>query len=339
LKCLERRDPRDDVLSRPKTSEITVLITGASGFVGRHLIAELRRRLPERQVVPTDLHLDLAADSESVHILDVTDPIAVAEALGSIRPTHVIHLSGISAPSEAAADSRRAWEINTLGALSVAEGILRRVPECCLIFAGTGLVYGTAIDIGQRFTEASPLAPSGDYAVTKAAADLLLGSLCARGLRSVRLRLFNHTGPGQTEAFVVPRLAAQIARIEAGLQPPELHVGYLEDVRDFLDVRDVVAAYAATMESSSRLRPDAVINIASGTGNRIGEIMARLLHLSEVRPSIVNVATAQRGPPNVLVGDPTLAERLIAWKPRYRLDETLESVLEFWRGHVVNAPN
>jgi len=329
-------DREIEPLSKPANSEIGVLITGAAGFVGQALTAELRRRLPKgARLAPTDLHpRQGSAGEEAIEGLDVSDAAAVAEAIGTVQPTHLIHLSGISAPSAAGVDPRRAWEINTLGTLSVAEAILRRAPNCRLIFAGTGLVYGSAADIGQRFTETSPLAPSSDYAVTKAAADLLIGAMAARGLRSVRLRLFNHTGPGQAEAFVVPRLAAQIARIEARLQSPELRVGNLEGVRDFLDVRDVVAAYASAVERSAVLEPDAVLNIASGKGRRIRAILQQLLELSPAGPSIAISAEVSEGAPDVSIGDPSLAERLLEWRPRYELRETLESVLAFWRGRV-----
>jgi GDP-4-dehydro-6-deoxy-D-mannose reductase len=320
---------------------IRVLVTGATGFVGQHLIGELPRQLPEgARIVATGFDPRIGADAAgAVQMLDVTDATAVAEAIGAVRPTHVIHLSGISAPSEAGVDPRRAWEINTLGTLAVADGILRRAPNCCLIFAGTGLVYGAAADAGHRFSEISPLAPTSDYAVTKAAADLLIGAMATRGLRSVRLRLFNHTGPGQTEAFVVPRLAAQIARVEAGLQPPQLRVGNLEGVRDFLHVRDVVTAYALAVTRSPALSPDTILNIASGEGYRIRTILQQLLELSPAGPSIAISAAMTEGPPDISVGDPTLAERLLEWRPRYELRETLESVLAFWRARVAEAPD
>jgi GDP-4-dehydro-6-deoxy-D-mannose reductase len=321
------------------SGDTCVLVTGATGFVGRHLVAELERRLAGRgQVASTGFDASLPAGDGTALVLDVTDAAAVDEAVRRIQPTHLIHLSGIAEPSEAGANRRRAWDINTFGTMNVAEAVLRRAPDCCLIFAGSGLVYGAAQEAGRRFAETSPIAPLSDYAVTKAAAELLLGAMAARGLRSVRLRLFNHTGAGQSEAFVIPRLAAQIARIEAGLQPPVLKLGNLESVRDFLDVRDVVAAYALAVEHALQLPPDVVLNIASGRGHRIGEIVEAMLALTSVAPTVESAGGGSGAMPDVLVGDPALAERLLGWKPRYGLQQTLQSVLGYWRRVVSESP-
>ena len=203
-----------------------ILITGAGGFVGPHLVAELARVLArEALIVPAARNADRFSDAAKAVQLDVTDEEAVDRVIGGLAPTHVIHLSAVSSPPKVSADYRAAWMVNTFGALSVANAILRRAPQCWLIFAGSGLVYGDTAKSGQLLDEGALLAPNSDYSATKAAADLALGALTGRGLKSVRLRLFNHTGPGQTEAFVVPSFAAQIARIEAGLQPPVIRVG------------------------------------------------------------------------------------------------------------------
>jgi GDP-4-dehydro-6-deoxy-D-mannose reductase len=321
------------------SGDTCVLVTGATGFVGRHLVAELERRLAGRgQVVPTGFDAALPAGDGTALVLDVTDEAAVDEAVRRIQPTHLIHLSGIAEPSEAGANRRRAWDINTFGTMNVAEAVLRRAPGCSFIFAGSGLVYGAAREAGRRFAETSPIAPLSDYAVTKAAAELLLGAMGARGLRSVRLRLFNHTGAGQSEAFVIPRLAAQIARIEAGLQPPVLKLGNLESVRDFLDVRDVVAAYALAVEHAVELPSAIVLNIASGRGHRIGEIVENMLALTSVAPTVESAGGGPGAMPDALVGDPALAQRLLGWKPRYGLQQTLQSVLGYWRREISESP-
>ena len=312
--------------------KLCVLVTGASGFVGRHLVTQLRSRFGDAiEIVATNKDAELCPQIGAVQALDVTDERAVADAVASIQPTHVVHLSGISAPTDADADPRAAWTVNTLGTLSVAEAILRRAPDACLVFASTGLVYGGAASAERPFTEEMPLAPGSDYAVTKASADLLIGAMAGRGLRSVRLRLFNHTGPGQSRLFVVPNFAAQIARIEAGLQAPRMQVGSLTGVRDFVDVRDVVAAYIAAIERSSRLPPSPIINIATGRGHTIGEILSRLTRLSPAQIEIDAAAAPPEGPPDRVVGDPALAARLLGWKPRFGLRETLASVLTDWR--------
>ena len=223
-----------------------VLVTGAEGFVGRHL---LRALPPGTQALTPGF--------------DVTDPAATAAALEHARPDAVIHLAAIAAPMDARRDPARAWAVNLHGTLTLARAILDQAPRALLLFAGTADAYGASFRPGTPLDETAALAPQNTYGATKAAADLALGAMVADGLRLVRARPFNHTGPGQTDAYVVPAFAHQAARIAAGHQPPVMHVGALHPERDFLDVRDVVAAYAAILTTDlpprhhpqPRLRP------------------------------------------------------------------------------------
>jgi GDP-4-dehydro-6-deoxy-D-mannose reductase len=311
-----------------------ILITGSTGFVGVHLAQRINTHFgAAAEVFLTSKEAEVC-QLAAVQALDVTDERAVAEAVASIRPTHLVHLSAISAPADAGANPRLAWEVNTLGTRAVAEAIIRHAPDCRLVFASTGLIYGTGATVEQPFTEHSLLAPESEYAVTKAAADLLVGAMARRGLKSVRLRLFNHTGPGQSELFVVPSIAAQIARIEAGVQGPTVRVGRLDALRDFLDVRDVTAAYAAAIERSAELPANPIFNIASGKGYNIGYVLAELISLSYAKIDVVATSPPAPAAPDNLIGDGTAAAQLLSWTPRYELRETLESVLNYWReGH------
>jgi GDP-4-dehydro-6-deoxy-D-mannose reductase len=301
--------------------------------VGPHLVPELARSLgKDAVIVPTARHMNRCTSLGDVVPLDVTDEDAVDRAVSDLAPTHVIHLSGISSPPQASADVRAAWTINTLGTLNVAHAILRRAPQCWLIFAGTGLVYGDTAKSGRPLDERALLAPNSDYSVTKAAADLALGALTGRGLKSIRLRLFNHTGAGQTEIFVVPSFAAQIARIEAGLQPPVIRVGNLDAARDFLDVRDVASAYALAAFKSAELDPGLVLNIASGTPRTIRSVLDDLLALSRA-PIKIQLDPLRMRPSDtpVYVGSAKMARRLLGWVPRHPFSETLAEVLAYWR--------
>ena len=163
------------------------------------------------------------------------------------------------------------------GTLNLAREILRRAPDCWLIHVGSGLVYGESAKAGRALDENALLAPIDEYSATKAAADLALGALSRARLKCIRLRPFNHIGPGQSEAFVVPAFAMQIARIEAGLAPPVIRVGNLDAQRDFLDVRDVANAYALVMKNLERMGSGTVLNIASGIPRRISDILASLV--------------------------------------------------------------
>lgn len=313
-----------------------ILVTGGCGFVGRYLVVALRKRLQGAAlVVPASRHPARDPALGRCERLDVTDPASIERVISELAPTHVVHLAGASSPLLAKERPIEVWTTNVVGTLRLAHTVLRKLPGTRLILASSGLVYGDTYTRQRAFDERSPLAPANDYAATKAAADLGLGALALQGLKVVRLRLFNHTGPGQSEAFVVPSFAAQIARIEAGLQAPTIRVGSLNGVRDFLDVRDVVEAYVEVL-----LRPEAApagqaLNIASGVPRRIGSILDELLALSSV--SIAVQAEAARMPTSeaaYCVGDASAARHMLGWAPTHDFKATLADVLTYWRQQV-----
>jgi GDP-4-dehydro-6-deoxy-D-mannose reductase len=313
-----------------------ILVTGCAGFVGPHLVAELGRELGKGALVaPTSRVAGNIPGFGEVAPLDVSDEAAVARAVRDFGPTHIIHLSAISSPPQVSTDTTAAWVVNTFGTLNVAKAILRYAPDCWLLFAGSGLVYGDTARSGRPLDETALLAPADDYSVTKAAADLALGALTRHGLKSLRLRPFNHTGPGQGERFVVPGFAAQIARIEAGLQPPVLRVGNLDASRDFLDVRDVVSAYTVAVLKSREIAPGLILNIASGTPRTIRSILDGLLQLTKA-PITVESDPARMRPSDTpfYVGNARALRERLGWTPRYVFSETLADVLTFWRGRI-----
>jgi GDP-4-dehydro-6-deoxy-D-mannose reductase len=294
-----------------------IFVTGAEGFVGSHLLPVLRKTFPAAEI------LGLGETR-----LDITDRDAVFAGIVNWQPDACIHLAGIAAIGAALADPARAWAVNLQGPINIAEAILAHAPACRLIFISSAEVYGASFRAGTALDETAALAPMNLYAATKAAAEMALCAQAAAGLRLLRLRPFNHTGAGQTPAFVVPAFAQQIARIEAGLQPPVISVGALTPARDFLDVRDVCAAYAAALEKCDTLPNNTVLNIASGQPVRIAVILDRLLSLSTQHIEIQEDPARIRPVEIPLAyGDATTAARLLDWHPRYTLDETLSSVL------------
>jgi len=298
----------------------TVLVTGAGGFVGKHLLPALRTALPQMRIIGMD------------RLLDVTDPDNVCKTFARLRPDICVHLAAVAGAEKARMDPARAWAVNLHGALNIAEAILHRAPNCRLIFASSADCYGASFFTGKPVEETAPLSPMSVYAATKAAADLALGAKAAEGLRLLRLRLFNHTGPGQLESFVVPAFAGQIARIEAGLAPPEIAVGALQIERDFLDIRDVCAAYATCIARFDELPDNQVFNIASGQPVRIGMILDKLLTSTafdiRIRPD-----PAKLRPNDIprVTGNPEKARDILNWKPRHSLHETLDAVLAHCR--------
>jgi GDP-4-dehydro-6-deoxy-D-mannose reductase len=301
----------------------TILVTGAAGFVGRHLIPALAAAFPEVRIVGTG-----SRGAANVVPMDVTQPDAVRELIAAEKPNICFHLAGIAAVGQARENPGSAWMVNLQGSLNLADAILAAAPGCRLVFVSSAEAYGASFAAGTPVDETVPLAPMNLYAATKAAADLALGARVGEGLRLLRLRPFNHTGPGQDENFVVPAFAAQIARIEAGLTPPELIVGALTPERDFLDIRDICDAYVSCAARHEDLANNEILNLASGHATRIGDLLERLLALSAVKVTIREDPGRLRGAeiPKA-VGNAAKARKLLDWAPQIPLEETVESVL------------
>ena len=299
----------------------TILVTGASGFVGCHLLRELRRRLPAAALVPAQF--------------DITDAEAVTDAIAEAKPTVVVHLAAVAEPAQATRDPDIAWRVNLGGTINLARAIAAAVPDCTLLFVSTADAYGASFASGISIDEGAPLAPLNTYGATKAAADLAVGAMAAEGLRVVRLRPFNHTGPGQSERFAVPAFARQIARIEAGQQAPVLDVGALDTVRDFLDVRDVCTAYAMAVERAATLPPRCIINLASGQGRRIGDLLRDMLAVARVTAEIrTDPARLRSSEIRSATGTAALARDLLGWSPQIPWEQTIGDVLADWRARV-----
>jgi GDP-4-dehydro-6-deoxy-D-mannose reductase len=310
-------------------------VTGSDGFVGRHLTAALVALRAGHTIIASRNTEGVQAHA-GVRIvqLDVTDHRQVRDVIAREKPTHLIHLAAITAVAGAQDNIRRAWEVNLGGTLNVVLALLDAAPECRLLHCSSAEVYGESFNAGTPLDEHARLEPLNVYGATKAAADMMTGQMVRLGLRAIRLRPFNHTGPGQSENFVIASFAAQIARIEKELQPPLINVGNLQSRRDFLDVRDVVDLYVRAVLRFDDISPGSAINVASGQSYMIGDILTKLLSMSSRRIEVTQDPTRMRGTGMdtlVSVGDSGLARRLLDWRPKFRIEETLLSVLNHFR--------
>jgi len=311
-----------------------ILVTGASGFVGRHLLPVLRACFPAARLVGVRHGAPLSGWDEAVE-LPLEDSAGLQAALAALRPDGLVHLAALSSVGGSFQNPLAVWEVNLGHTLRLAEAVREAWPGCRCVFASTAEVYGLSFQAGLPLDEGAPLRPANPYAASKAAADLALGEAALRGLRVVRLRPFNHSGAGQAPAFVLPAFARQLARIEAGLQPPVMEVGALDRWRDMLDVRDVCRAYALALDRFDALPNGAAINLGTGQPRRIGALLEALLARA-ARPVEIRTGAALLRPTDVIraSGDPATARDLLGWTPEHPIEATLDWVLRDWRGRV-----
>jgi GDP-4-dehydro-6-deoxy-D-mannose reductase len=311
----------------------TILITGATGFVGRHVLKAVRQRLPRARIVAACTARDKpVAEANTSVQMDLEDPDSPSRVIKEVKPHAVMHLAAQAAVDAAYANPMKTWQVNVLGTLQLAEATLAICPQSPFIFASSAEVYGLSFRSGAPLTEDSPFAPANPYACTKAAADLAIGEMALRGLHTIRLRPFNQVGPGQSDAFVVSSFARQIARIEAGLQEPIISVGNLDRWRDLLDVRDAARAYAEALARATDFAPGVALNLASAQPQRIQDILLSLIEISGVAPKIKADPWRTRAfDIERTQGDSTRARELLNWAPSIEWHQTLNDILTDWR--------
>lgn len=295
-----------------------LLVTGASGFVGAHLCSLLGRLGHDVTTLSRDGVVD--------YPIDICDADAVGRAVEARRPDGIFHLAAIAYVPDAEGDAARAHQVNVEGTrtlLDAAAAIGARV-----LFVSSGAVYGDGAGVAPPFREDAPLAPHGVYARTKVDAE---AECLARNGRQeiVRVRPFNHTGPGQAPSYVCSSFAKQVVEVELGVRAPTVEVGDLDAERDFCDVRDVVRAYALALDGGES---GAVYNVCFGTPTRVGDILETLAGLASVK---IEVRTDQERlrncEPSRLWGDNTKIATTLGWRPEIPLRRTLADLLDWWR--------
>jgi GDP-4-dehydro-6-deoxy-D-mannose reductase len=310
-----------------------VLVTGADGFVGRYLLRHLLRSghgLVGAVRPGSDAARGWLTDAEYQAVrwtaLELDDQASV-EQLFRDPVDAVVHLAAVASGSEAREDPGRAWVVNAAGTARLLEAAASArdagSADPLMVVVSSAEVYGPGH--GRR-TEDSPTLPISPYAASKAGAEISAAEVGRRtGLRIIVARPFQHTGPGQTERYVVPAFARRLRDAKAnGMR--RIPVGNLAPVRDISDVRDVVTAYAAMLE---RGVPGQTYNVCRGDGVSLAELFRKLSMLVGVEAEPVpDPALARRADIPDLVGDNTRLRAATGWSPSISLDQTLKVVID-----------
>jgi len=295
---------------------VKVLVTGADGFVGTHLVRALRGR---------DDLVEACCGPGRPGALEITDSAAVLERVSRFRPEAVIHLAGVSSVAWSHEHPDETHRVNVGGTENVLDAVRKAAPKARVVLVGSGEEYGRLVS-GTRAVETTPLAPLSPYASSKVAAEELgRHAATAHGLAVLLLRPFNHLGRGQANHFVIPSFARQLVSIARGDVPAVVDVGDVTPVRDFSHVEDVVSAYLVLLERGT---PGEVYNVCSGQGISILDALAELQELAGTHAQI-RVDPSRLRPVDIqwLVGDPRKLERL-GWTRRRRVRDALQDVLE-----------
>ncbi len=313
-----------------------ILITGATGFVGRHLAEALSVR-GENAIFGMSRSGQWPADAKQLaervplRAVDLGDRAALQRVLAEVKPEWIFHLAGYPHAGRSFKERDQAWAGNLDATRNVCEAVIGWGGWPRILYVSSGLIYGEGQ--GCVCDENAPLRPASPYAGSKAAADIAASQYARNpGLDIVRVRPLNHVGPGQTPDYAIPRFASQIAAIERGTQPPLIETGDLSAVRDFTDVRDMVQAYILLLEKGRR---GEAYNVASGTERRIRDVLERLLVLSGCRAEIRSQNDARPTDSTVARLDTSKLRQDTGWEPKIAFDQTLKDTLEYWRVRLV----
>lgn len=304
-----------------------ILITGVGGFVGGHLLQQIQAATPDADLHGTALPGASGTPGVTSHEIDLKDERAVHDLLAAVRPDHIYHLAAQASPRRSFNIPWETLENNIRSQLNLFLACLSLNIKPRILVISSAEIYGAVRPEQQPLNEETPLRPNNPYAVSKVAQDVLgLQYHLSHRLPIVRVRPFNHFGPGQSEGFVAPDFAMQIARIEAGLQEPVILVGNLSAERDFTDVRDVVRAYRLLME---RGIPGEVYNVASGRATSIQKLLETLLkHSSAAIQVQTDPARMMPVDTPVIRGDATRLHEATGWQPTISFENSLRDLLD-----------
>jgi len=298
---------------------LKAFVTGAGGFVGKYLVTHLQTLGYTVYAGCRNGKKQDFSDEVIPVSLDVTNKNAVNQIIREIKPSEVYHLAAISHP--ASNNFHAFYEVNLQGTLNILEAA--KSIDCAILIVSSAYVYGR---YDSLIKEDFQLEPVNHYGVSKAAADMLAYSYALQGQRVIRVRPFNHSGPGQPPSFLLPTLVEQLSKIEAGLVPPVIKLGNLDSVRDFMDVRDVVRAYPLLLKHGAN---GAAYNLCSGQATSVQQLFDLICDLSSVDITL-EVESFRKRQTDIpyLVGDASKIKSVIDWRREIELKVTIGDMLD-----------
>jgi GDP-4-dehydro-6-deoxy-D-mannose reductase len=316
-----------------------VLITGITGFAGSHLADYILENHPGTKVfglvrwrsrMENILHI-----RERLQLVeaDLKDMVSLKKCLEEVKPDRIFHLAAQSFVPTSWKCPAETFAINAVGQIHLFEAVLSLGISPRIHIAGSSEEYGLVNSDEIPMKETNPLRPLSPYAVSKVAQDLLGWQYFkSYGLRVVRTRGFNHTGPRRGEVFICSNFAKQIVEIESKKRKPVLLVGNLEARRDFTDVRDIIRGYWLCSE---RGEDGDVYNIGTGKTYSMKEILEMLLAISNIDVKIeVDPQRLRPSDVPVLLSDSSKFRKLTGWEPKIPLRQSLQDLLDYWRERV-----
>jgi GDP-4-dehydro-6-deoxy-D-mannose reductase len=312
------------------------LITGITGFAGSHLAEFLLAEHPDVEVFGTyrwRSRMDNVEHLRSrVKLLeaDLRDYTSMYNALDRSRPDFIFHLAAQSFVPSSWTAPNETLTTNISGQTNLFEAIRSLHLDPVVQIACSSEQYGLVLPDEVPIKETNPLRPLSPYAVSKVAQDYLgYQYFQSYGLKAIRTRGFNHTGPRRGQVFVTSNFCSQVAAIELGMQEPVIRVGNLDAIRDFTDVRDMVRAYWLAVNHG---KPGEVYNIATGNGIHIRELLDRIIALADVEVKVeVDPDRLRPSDVEILIGDSSKFRADTGWEPRIPFEQTLRDLLAYWR--------
>jgi GDP-4-dehydro-6-deoxy-D-mannose reductase len=306
-----------------------VLVTGAAGFAGSHLIEQLAGSCELVGWARSDPPADLAEVARWTTV-DLLDRARVQQEIAALCPEVVYHCAGSSHVGASWRQTAEPLANNVLATHHLFDALRRAGQRCRVLVTGSATVYAPS---PNPLREEDAVAPASPYAISKLAEEqLALRALAEDCLDVIVARPFNHTGPRQRPDFAAPSMARQIALIENGELPPLISVGNLDAQRDLTDVRDTVRAYPLLIDGGV---PGTVYNVASGIGRSIRAVLDALVQRARVRVDVqVDPSRFRPQDTPVVIGDASRLRVATGWTPRIPFDRTIDDLLAYWRSTV-----